>query len=1087
MSGEAETSCGCSGQTCAPSRREFVSLLGLSAAGLVASSRLAAVIAGPFAQGEIGAQLVPADKKFTHEWRAALFARGTPAEYRLSRRELDWIGMPIGGIACGQLYLGGDGQPWLWDVFNRPPAAEARSGSGPHYAAPAEPRAPIAQGFALRTSCGTQQQVATLERHGFAEIVFRGQYPVAFVDYRDERLPVDVDLTAFSPFVPLELESSDLPATVFEFRVRNKRAEKVELELVGWLENAVCRFSGSTDTVVLQNEIVRGHELSWLALRAHAAPGAPARPERPPVLFADFEGDDYAGWAASGTAFGDKPRQRGDIAAYQGDLGQHGEGCVNSHETRHGEDVGAGDRHTGTLTSPEFTIERAFIAFRLGGGKHPGKTGLELVVDGQSVRAATGRDENRMHRDAFDVRELEGRRARLVVVDREGGAWGNVGVDEIVFCDEPPREPYVAEAAPDFGSLALALFEGEGDVFGSPRVEGLAFENVLHDFEPVNGPQERARIASGDIPWNGSRSGALGTRLTLRPHGETTVRFVLAWHFPGLWREELSFLPGIAARRRHYAARFPDAVAVAQHVAREFARLRRGTFAFHECWYGGTLPCWLLERTLSTASTLATSTVLRFDDGRFYGWEGVGCCAGTCTHVWHYAQAPARLFPELERAQRERVDYGLSFHADTGQIDYRGEASREFFVDGQCGTILRVWREHLVSADDAFLKRLWPRVKKSIERVMRLDPDQDGILSGAQFNTLDAAWWGEIAWTSSLYVAALRAGAAMAREAGGEDEYAARLDALAETGGANLVARLFDGEYFVHRPDPAHPESNSTNAGCHIDQLLGESWARQTGLPRVVPEERALSALRALYRYNLSPDVGVYRDGMKAISGGRWYAMRGEGGLLMCTFPKGGAERATGQGGDAWAASYFNECMSGFEHQVAAHMLYEGLVEEGLAVERLIHERYHAARRNPWNEVECGDHYARAMASYGVFLAACGFEYHGPKGHLGYAPRIRPENFEAAFVAAQGWGTIAQERFLQGQKQRITLRHGTLRLRTLAFELSEGSTATRVRETRPGDGASPGSLVQHGRRVLVTLARERTLSEGDTLELVLSP
>ena len=85
------------------------------------------------------------------------------------------------------------------------------------------------------------------------------------------------------------------------------------------------------------------------------------------------------------------------------------------------------------------------------------------------------------------------------------------------------------------------------------------------------------------------------------------------------------------------------------------------------------------------------------------------------------------------------------------------------------------------------------------------------------------------------------------------------------------------------------------------------------------------------------------------------------------------------------------------------------MVQEGLAITAQIHDRYHASRRNPWNEVECGDHYARAMASYGVFLAACGFEYHGPKGHLGFAPRLTPEDFRAAFTTAGGLGHVHAE------------------------------------------------------------------------------
>ena len=197
----------------------------------------------------------------------------------------------------------------------------------------------------------------------------------------------------------------------------------------------------------------------------------------------------------------------------------------------------------------------------------------------------------------------------------------------------------------------------------------------------------------------------------------------------------------------------------------------------------------------------------------------------------------------------------------------------------------------------------------------------------------------------------------------------------------------------------------------------------QVGLDRVIPREQTVSALNSLWRYNFTPDAGGYAiKHVQIAQAFRWYAMPGEAGLLMTTWPKGGATDAIPGGRlrpeknpDVWTGpgGYFNECMNGFEYQAAAHMVYEGapgseLVMQGLAVTRAIHERYGAAKRNPYNEIECGDHYARSMASYGVFLAACGFEYHGPKQHIGFAPRLTPENFKAAFTAAEGWGTYSQ-------------------------------------------------------------------------------
>src|SRR5262249_18635877 len=149
--------------------------------------------------------------------------------------------------------------------------------------------------------------------------------------------------------------------------------------------------------------------------------------------------------------------------------------------------------------------------------------------------------------------------------------------------------------------------------------------------------------------------------------------------------------------------------------------------------------------------------------------------------------------------------------------------------------------------------------------------------------------------------------------------------------------------------------------GCEIDQVFGQHWAFQVGLGRIMNRDNVLSALWSLWKYNFTPDVGPYRSVHKE---GRWYAMPGEAGVLMNTHPKG-KEPEFAKDTNAGFAGYFNECMTGFEYQVAGHMLWEGLVQEGLAVTRAVHDRYQPARRNPFNEIECGDHYARAMASYG--------------------------------------------------------------------------------------------------------------------------
>src|SRR5262249_26643700 len=330
-----------------------------------------------------------------------------------------------------------------------------------------------------------------------------------------------------------------------------------------------------------------------------------------------------------------------------------------------------------------------------------------------------------------------------------------------------------------------------------------------------------------------------------------------------------------------------------------------------------------------------------------------------------------------------------------------------------------------------------------------------------------------IAWLSSLYVAALRAGEAMARETG-ETEFAGRCRAIADRGARNIDAQLFNGEDYLHIPDAAHVRSVGSHNGCEIDQLFGESWARQVGLGRVLPEPHVKQALASLWRYNFTPDVGPFRAAHKP---GRWYAMAGEGGLLMCSWPRGEGARVQ-QGFDF----YFNECMTGFEYQVAGHMIGEGMLTEGLAVTRAIHDRYHASRRNPWNEVECGDHYARSMASYGVFLAACGYEHHGPNGHLGFAPLLTPEDFRCAFTTAEGWGRFSQK--VEDGKLRVEIvpQWGRLRLETLALGLPPGVPAGRARLTLDGR-AVPAESSTEGSRLMLKMGSEVSVKTGQKLRV----
>jgi len=550
------------------------------------------------------------------------------------------------------------------------------------------------------------------------------------------------------------------------------------------------------------------------------------------------------------------------------------------------------------------------------------------------------------------------------------------------------------------------------------------------------------------------RETTVATKVTLQPGASTTIRFAIAWHFPNL--NPRTKIPGV---KRHYAKDFKSARDVIAHVAEHEEKLTGLTRKWVATWNDSTLPQWLLDRTVLTANTLQTQNCLIFDNGRFWAWEGIGCCPGTCGHVWQYSQAHARLFPEIERNLREMTDYPIGLQPD-GQIHFRAENNKFSATDSQATYILRTLRDYQLSNDPGFLKRVWEPTKKAMDYLVEFDRSDprgglDGLLDGKQHNTLDAEWYGKVHVLCSLYLAALRAAEQLAT-AMGDSDYATLMASIHAKGAQN-IEKLFNGEYYIQDEDPDHLDKIGVGTGCYIDQVMGQFWSNQLDLGRVQNADHQKSALRALWKYNFVPEYHAFRKGFPQ---GRHYAKGGDAGLLMCSWPKGGLRDDFMR---HWQYAYFNEFMTGFEYQAAAHMVAErddDLVQYGLAITRAIHDRYSPARGlNPYNEIECSDHYARAGASYAVFLALCGFHFDQSKGLIRFNPVIHPENFKAPFTTSEAWGTYEQTK----DGASVTLTHGALRLKEVDLPALAGKNLVR---TLNGNPAADGEI---------------TLKEGDTL------
>ncbi|OZB86241.1 GH116 family glycosyl-hydrolase [Microbacterium sp. 13-71-7] len=518
------------------------------------------------------------------------------------------------------------------------------------------------------------------------------------------------------------------------------------------------------------------------------------------------------------------------------------------------------------------------------------------------------------------------------------------------------------------------------------------------------------------------RTGSLGIVHTLAPGEERDFEFTLSWSFPNRRRgwhghivmddePEDPALPPIV--RNHYATLWPDAWAAAAHLHRALPALEAATDAFVEALYGGTLDPVLAEAAGANLAAVRSTTCFVLESPNpvmgegpvFAAWEGSfdhgGSCEGTCTHVWSYAQTVAWLFPSLERSAR-RAEFLLETDADGAQ-KFRGNrvfgAAPWFMgpaVDGQLGTFLRLHREWRFSGDDAFLRELWPAAVRTLEHAAReWDRDGDGLLDGELHNTYDIEFHGIDPLANGIHLAALRAGSGMAAHLGEHERarvWAARADQVA----AAMDEVLFNGEYYRQVIDDVDAHRYQYGDGVLSDQLLGQFHAFVNGLGPLLPPAHLDSALAAIVAHNHRADLSAHESTQ------RGYALNDEGGLLLASWPRGGRP--------AIPFVYSDEVWTGIEHQVAATLLYAGRVDDALLVERTLRARYDGVHRNPWNEIECGNHYARSLASWALLLAASGAQWDAPARALSFAPAAGAfagsEVRRFLFTTGTGWGHV---------------------------------------------------------------------------------
>jgi len=408
---------------------------------------------------------------------------------------------------------------------------------------------------------------------------------------------------------------------------------------------------------------------------------------------------------------------------------------------------------------------------------------------------------------------------------------------------------------------------------------------------------------------------------------------------------------------------------------------------------------------------------------------------------------------------------------EEGHVTFRsalpeGPVPHDFHAasDGQLGGILKVYREWQISGDSEWMKKMYPLAKRSLDYCIRTwDPDHRGGLFEPHHNTYDIEFWGPDGMCTSIYLGALSALGEMARFIGNSEDASFYGD-LAQRCAGFMDKQLFNGEYYQQKVEYADlrdqsfatkiakVDENSSEMekllkregpkyqygiGCLSDGVIGVWMARMYGVETPLSKENVRIALQAIYKHNFKTDLSEHANAQRP-----GYAMGHEPGLLLCTWPRGNKPTLP--------FVYSDEVWTGIEYQVASHLIAEGFVREGLTIVKALRSRYEGRVRNPWNEYECGNYYARAMSSYALLAAMSGFRYSAVDRTLWFGPKVNVRPFKSFFSCASGFGTIT----LNERSLRVDVLEGEIALEKLVLSHRPVNNLVDWKATaRPGSPA----------------------------------
>lgn len=921
---------------------------------------------------------------------------------------LSRLAFPIGGIGAGMFCLEGTGaishlsvknKP---EIFNSPYAFAAISIKGINNGTKVlESSVPTWKLFGMQgAGNGLGNKNYGLPR--FEKGTFLARFPFGYIELEDKDIPMEVKITGWSPFIPTDEDNSSLPVGVLEYSFKNISDNSIDAIFSynsrnfidengnissfpnGFKFNTLNKNSKDEGFAIYLDEVNTTTDHCWFRggwfdsqsiLWNNLKNGNIIN--NPPI-------ESVSPGASVFFPFKLKPGEERTVRVnfcwylpnsnlsigHSNATGPAFSGKTTKEIVRNQQPVSGyvdngllnsfdpkGDGQIGVIISPSFKINRRYLKFLIGGGNKKELTSVNLLVNDKIIKTATGQNSELLSEQIWDLKDFIGKDAKIKIIDIDTYGWGHILTDQFVLTNNKTESLH----NPSSSSIVIANFEDD---------EMVGWE--------ITNPE-------------------------LSGEKDASIPYYKPW----------------------YASRFNNLDDVVDYWNNKKESLKINSELFKNVFYDSSLPPEVLEAVAANLTILKSPTVLRVNDGRLWAWEGCnddsGCCHGSCTHVWNYAQAIPHLFPALERSLRES-EFIIS-QDGTGHQNFRTNipitpTRHEFHAaaDGQLGGIMKLYRDWKIMGNSEWMKTIFPYAVISLDYcISTWDPKHKGYLEEPHHNTYDIEFWGPDGMCTSFYLGALTAIKEMSKYLNKPTEL---YDSLLIKGKKFIENELFDGEYFIQKiiweglnaPNPVDVQSFGGSyseeaisllkkegpkyqygKGCLSDGILGMWMASVCLLPEIIDNDKVKSHLTSVHKYNLKTTLQDHENPQRPT-----YACGVDGGTLLCSWPKGGAL--------SLPFVYSNEVWTGIEYQVASHLMFKGEVEKGLEIVRACRNRYDGSVRNPFNEYECGHWYARAMASYGMIQGLTGVYFDAVEKSLYIDSKIG--DFKSFICTETGFGTI---------------------------------------------------------------------------------